>query len=128
MDSLKIPDLAGKVFLVTGASTGIGAAVAKALADQGASVAVHYNASEAAAREVADAIDKSGGTVFLVAGDVTRYEAVRDIVAADRRPFRQDRRADQQCRRHARPYRDAKSRTRPTTGRCSTSTPIRWSG
>ena len=50
MDQLRIPDLAGKAVLVTGASTGIGAALAKALGRQGARVAVHYHRSEAEAR------------------------------------------------------------------------------
>ncbi len=44
---LKIPDLSDRAVLVTGASTGIGAAVAKALTAQGAKVAVHYNESAA---------------------------------------------------------------------------------
>src|SRR6266403_1664001 len=47
-----IPDLAGKVFLVTGASSGIGAAVARALGAQRARVAVHYFSGEAGARAV----------------------------------------------------------------------------
>jgi 3-oxoacyl-[acyl-carrier protein] reductase len=81
VNNLRIPDLAGKVFLVTGGSTGIGAAVARALGEQGASVAVHYNASEAEARAVADEIGKNGGDAFLVKGDVTRYDANTDIVA-----------------------------------------------
>jgi 3-oxoacyl-[acyl-carrier protein] reductase len=80
VSNLKIPDLAGKIFLVTGASTGIGAVVAKALADQGASVAVHYHASESAARELADGIGKVGGTAFLVAGDVTKQADCEAIV------------------------------------------------
>src|SRR6185437_1090903 len=51
-DGLVIPDLKGKRVLVTGASTGIGAAVAIAFAGLGARVAIHYNASEAAAKDV----------------------------------------------------------------------------
>ena len=74
MSTLRIPDLADKVVLVTGASTGIGAAVAKALAEQGARVAVHYHSSEAEAKAVAEAIAKAGGTAFLVKGDVSRHD------------------------------------------------------
>ena len=43
--SLTIPDLAGKAVLITGASTGIGAELARAFAAQGALVGLHYNAS-----------------------------------------------------------------------------------
>ncbi|MCC6205923.1 MAG: SDR family NAD(P)-dependent oxidoreductase, partial [Hyphomicrobiales bacterium] len=43
---LNIPDLRGKVVLITGASTGIGAALAVAYAEQGCKVALHYNASK----------------------------------------------------------------------------------
>ena len=68
MAALTIPDLAGKRVLITGASTGIGAAVAKAFAAQGAKVGVHYNASREAAEAVADDIRKAGGTVALIHG------------------------------------------------------------
>lgn len=78
--SLRIPDLAGKVFLVTGASTGIGAAVAVAFAGQGARVAVHYNASEAEAMGVAREIGEAGGETFLVKADVTQHAAVTEMV------------------------------------------------
>ena len=68
---LVIPDLAGKAVLITGASTGIGAALARAFAAQGARVALHYNSSVDAAEAVAKDIADAGGDVFLVRGDVT---------------------------------------------------------
>jgi 3-oxoacyl-[acyl-carrier protein] reductase len=68
---LTIPDLADKAILITGASTGIGAALARAFAAQGARVGLHYNSSVDAAEAVAKDIVDSGGTVFLVRGDVS---------------------------------------------------------
>jgi 3-oxoacyl-[acyl-carrier protein] reductase len=76
------PDLAGKAVLVTGASTGIGAAAAEAFAANGAKVAVHYNASRDKAEAVAQKIRAAGGTALLVAGDVTAPDAPDRIVRA----------------------------------------------
>jgi 3-oxoacyl-[acyl-carrier protein] reductase len=74
-------DLAGKVVLVTGASTGIGAAGARAFARAGARVAVHYNASRDAALDVVSGIAADGGHAVAVAGDVTSESDIRSIVA-----------------------------------------------
>ena len=80
MNQLSIPDLAGKAVLVTGASTGIGAALANALAAQGAMVGVHYNSSKDAAEAVADAVKDAGGKAFLVRADATSSaEIVRAV-------------------------------------------------
>ena len=81
-----IPDLKGKVVLITGASTGIGASAARAFAGEGCKVVIHYNASREAAEAVAAGIRAAGGEAALVAGDVM-VEAdvkriVRDAVAA----------------------------------------------
>jgi 3-oxoacyl-[acyl-carrier protein] reductase len=78
---MKMPDLEGKAFLVTGASTGIGAAVAAALAIHGVRVGVHYNESEEAANGVADAIRSKGGASFLVRGDLADPSVATRIVA-----------------------------------------------
>ncbi len=75
-----IPDLRGKAVLITGASTGIGAAAARAFGRNGARVAVNFNASLDEAEEVASAIRVSGGEALLVQGDVTRAEAAAEIV------------------------------------------------
>lgn len=65
-------DLKAKVVLVTGASTGIGAACAKAFGALGCKVAVHYNSSRAAAMAVAEAVEKAGGEALVVQGDLRR--------------------------------------------------------
>ena len=77
---LIIPDLAGKKVLVTGASTGIGAAVARAFGAQGASVAIHYNSSVDAAENVAKDVRDAGGNPVLVRGDVADAKAAARIV------------------------------------------------
>lgn len=81
MSTLRIPDLEGKVFLVTGASTGIGAAAARALGAQGARVAVHYKSSREAALSVAADIQAAGGEAWTVAGDVSKPRTVEAVVA-----------------------------------------------
>lgn len=70
--NLVIPDLAGKSVLITGASTGIGAALARAFAAQGAKVGVNYHASEAPAKALVEEIKGKGGAALLLRGDVTK--------------------------------------------------------
>ncbi|HET9069041.1 MAG TPA: SDR family oxidoreductase [Amaricoccus sp.] len=77
-----LEDLRGKGVLVTGASTGIGAAAAVAMGALGARVAVHYNRSAAEAEAVAGAIRSGGGTAVLVQGDLATVEAGPTVVAA----------------------------------------------
>ncbi|MFI0847272.1 SDR family NAD(P)-dependent oxidoreductase [Mesorhizobium sp. IMUNJ 23232] len=66
---LMIPDLAGKVVLVTGGSTGIGAALVEAYVAQGCRVGLHYNASHDVALALAARFNDGGGNVFPVRGD-----------------------------------------------------------
>lgn len=74
-------DLNGKVVLITGASTGIGAAAALAFARHGSSLVVHYNASRAAAEAVVADVEAAGAAATLVRGDVTKGADVERIVA-----------------------------------------------
>ncbi len=69
-----------QVVLVTGASTGIGAAVARAFGAAGAKVVVHYNQSEDAAQAVARDIEANGGTPLLLQADITDREQRRALV------------------------------------------------
>jgi len=68
--------LQGKVALVTGASKGIGAAIARELAARGAAVAVNYASSKEAAEKLVAAITAAGGKAIAVQADVSNPEAV----------------------------------------------------
>jgi 3-oxoacyl-[acyl-carrier protein] reductase len=74
--------LKGKVAVVTGASKGIGAGIAKALAAEGASVVVNYASSKAGADDVVAAIKKAGGTAVAVQGDVSKAADAQAIIDA----------------------------------------------
>ena len=78
--ALKIPDLAGKAVLITGASGGIGAAVARAFAAQTAQVAVHYNRGRDEARAIVDEIKGAGGQAFAVEGDISDAATAARVV------------------------------------------------
>jgi 3-oxoacyl-[acyl-carrier protein] reductase len=71
--------LTGKIALVTGASRGIGRAIAEALANDGALVAVHYGKNKAAADEVVANISSVGGQAFAIGADLARKTAAQDL-------------------------------------------------
>jgi 3-oxoacyl-[acyl-carrier protein] reductase len=73
--NLSMFDLSGKVALVTGGSRGIGRAAAEALAGRGAHVVINYVSNEAAARAVAEAVERAGGKAEVVQFDVADGEA-----------------------------------------------------
>jgi len=74
--------LTGKVAVVTGASKGIGAGIATALAAEGASVVVNYASSKAGADKVVAAITAAGGKAMAVGGDVSKAAEAKGIIDA----------------------------------------------
>jgi 3-oxoacyl-[acyl-carrier protein] reductase len=77
---VQIDDLQNRAVLITGASTGIGAALSRAFARQGARVAVHWHSNQAAAEAVVGDIAAAGGSALLVQGDLSIAGVPRRVV------------------------------------------------
>ena len=75
-------DLNNKVVLITGASTGIGAATAISFGEQGSKVIVNYNKSKVEANLVVDKINSSGGDAVAIQGDARKAEDMQNLVNA----------------------------------------------
>ncbi len=73
-------NLTGKVALVTGASKGIGAGIARELATRGAAVAVNYSGSKAAAEKIVAEIEKAGGKAIAVQANLSDPDAIGPFV------------------------------------------------
>ena len=82
-----MPDLSGRVALVTGASRGIGRAVALRLVNCGAKVVINYHRSAAQAQELAQKIRSQGGECLVAQGDVSRAADVERMVGATQQAF-----------------------------------------
>jgi len=79
--------LAGKVAIVTGASKGIGASIAKHLAAEGAAVIVNYSASKEGAERVVEDITAQGGRAIAVKADVTKQEEIGHLFTETQKAF-----------------------------------------
>jgi 3-oxoacyl-[acyl-carrier protein] reductase len=80
--------LAGKVAVVTGASKGIGAGIAKALADAGACVVVNYASSKDSADRVVAEITSQGGSAIAIQGDVSKQDHIERLFAETKKAFK----------------------------------------
>jgi 3-oxoacyl-[acyl-carrier protein] reductase len=84
---MKNGKLDGKIAVVTGASKGIGAGIAKQLAAEGAAVVVNYASSKEGANQVVDEITKLGGKAVAVQGDVAQKKDVERLFAETKKAF-----------------------------------------
>lgn len=79
--------LTGKVAVVTGASKGIGAAIAKSLADEGAAVVVNYSSSKGGAEKVVGEIGAKGGKAIAVQADMSKRTDIDRLFAETKKAF-----------------------------------------
>src|SRR5262249_7677412 len=79
--------LEGKVAVGTGASKGRGASIARALADEGASVVVNYSSSKDAAQRVVTEISARGGRAIAVQADVSKSAEIEPLLSEAKRSF-----------------------------------------
>src|SRR5260370_18714479 len=86
-NGMKTGKLNGKVGVVTGASKGIGAGIAKEFAAEGGSVVVNYASSKKDADKVVDEISKCGGKAIAIQGNVTKKSEVERLFAEAEKAF-----------------------------------------
>jgi 3-oxoacyl-[acyl-carrier protein] reductase len=86
-NEMKTGKLTGQVAVVTGASKGIGAGIARHLAGEGAAVVVNYASSKEGADQVVDQIAKRGGKAIAVQGDVAKKKDIERLFAETKKAF-----------------------------------------
>ena len=95
---MKNGKLTGQVAVVTGASKGIGAGIAKALGAEGASVVVNYSSSKESADRVVQEITAKGGKAIAVQGDVSKQADIASL-RRNQESLRETQHSRKQCRR-----------------------------